>query len=163
MLLNADHASTHGRSRFSREPTVPSVDRPQRWWPPAPGPSGDQRVKLRIRCGLGQLDSDRVVPVLGLEVLLGLVRGVLRSVSIPECTAKDRKRCEQKITSFGTLNRQCSRWRSIASVIDRLRTPPTHRARRQRRSRLHHELGPDPGGGERDRIAEPHRASRSEE
>src|SRR5450755_2535527 len=77
-----------------------------------------------VRCGLGQLNSDRVVPVLGLEVLLGLrAGGAVVRVHTRECTSNDRKRYEQKITSFGTLDRQCSRWRPIASVIDRFRTP----------------------------------------
>jgi hypothetical protein len=78
-----------------------------------------------VRYGLGQLNSDRAVPVPpALKFSSALMRGVLRSVSIPECTVKDRKRYAQKITSFGTLNRQCLRWHPIASVIDRLRTLP---------------------------------------
>src|SRR5450755_1387651 len=82
--------------------------------------------KLRVRWGLGQLDSDRVVPVLSLEVLLGLrASGAVVRVHTRECTVNDRKRYEQKITSFGTLDRQCLRWHPIASVIDRSRTPPT--------------------------------------
>src|SRR5450755_1081572 len=76
--------------------------------------------------GSGSSTRDRVVPVLGLEVLLGLrAGGAVVRVHTRECTVNDCKRYEQKITSFGTLNRQCSRWRSIASVIDRYRTPAT--------------------------------------
>src|ERR1035438_1584382 len=52
-----------------------------------------------------------------LEVLLGLrAGGAVVRVHTRGRTVNDRRRCEQKITSFGPLDRQCLRWRSIASV-----------------------------------------------
>src|SRR5450755_2468747 len=59
-------------------------------------------------CGSGGgsgSNSDRVVPILSLEVLLGLrAGGAVVRVHTRECTVNYRKRYEQKITSFGTLD-----------------------------------------------------------
>ncbi len=118
-------ASTQGRSRFS--PALTSVDRPRRWWLPAPGPSGDYASSCGSGSGLGQRHSDRVAVV---------------RVHTRACTVKDRERYEQKSTSFRTLNRQCLRWHPVASVIDRYWTPaPTSRQRaewdgRRRKARV---------------------------
>jgi hypothetical protein len=92
-------------------------------------PRRDHRAISASSCGsgVGSGSSTRIgqLPVLSLEVLLGLrAGGAVVRVHTRECTSNDRKRYEQKITSFGTLDHQCSRWHPIASVIDRLRYTP---------------------------------------
>src|SRR5450755_3900368 len=93
-------------------------------------PRRDHRAISASSCGsgVGSGSSTRIgqLPVLSLEVLLGLrAGGAVVRVHTRECIVNDRKRYEQKIMSFGTLDHQCSRWHPIASVIDRSRTPPT--------------------------------------